>query len=72
MNRITDEIFGKQIDSMYCEGLVDAESEKVFIQRLCNKQLPLEKRNLYTCQDGTRIYTVFTHLDYIHLKLKLF
>ena len=32
----------------------------------------LEKRSLYTCQDGTRIYTVFTHLDYTHLKLELF
>ena len=34
--------------------------------------LPQEKRSLYTCQDGTRVYTVFTHLDYIHLKLELF
>ena len=31
-----------------------------------------EKRGLYTCQDRTRVYIVFTHLDYIHLKLELF
>ena len=31
-----------------------------------------EKCGLYTCQDGTRVYTVVTHLDYIYLKLELF
>ena len=43
-----------------------------FVENREFKELTLEKRSLYTCQDGTRIYTVFTHLDYIHLKLELF
>ena len=43
VNRITDEIFGKQIDSTYCEGLVDAESEKVFYQWIYDKQLLLRR-----------------------------
>ena len=30
VNEIADDVFGKQVGSTYCEGLVDAESEEVF------------------------------------------
>ena len=34
VNEILDMIFGKQVGGTYCEGLVDAESESVFYEKL--------------------------------------
>ena len=43
VNEIADGVFGRQIGSTYCEGLVEAESE-VFYQRLEEKKLLWEKK----------------------------
>ncbi len=38
MNEIADDVLGKQVGTTYCEGLVDAESEEVFYQKLKEKK----------------------------------
>ena len=43
VNEIADDVFGKQVGSTYCEGLVDAESKEVFYQKLEEKRLLWEK-----------------------------
>lgn len=46
VNEITDDIFGKQVGSTYCEGLVDVESEEVLKGLKKNKYKgKREKRN---------------------------
>ncbi len=37
-SEIVDEIFGKQVGTTYCEGLVDAENEAIFHQQLEEKE----------------------------------
>ena len=44
VNEIADGVFGRQIGSTYCEGLVDTESEEVFYQRLEEKKVLWEKK----------------------------
>ena len=44
VNEIADDVFRKQVGTTYCEGLVDAESEEVFYQRLEEKRLLWEKK----------------------------
>ena len=59
--------------TVVCDILFTVTHEAVLLAEcFYQRGLSLEKRSLYTCQDGTRIYTVFTRLDYIHLKLELF
>ena len=43
VNEIAEDVFGKQVGSTYCKGLVDAESEEVFYQKLEEKKLLWEK-----------------------------
>ena len=38
-------VFGKLVGTTYCEGLVDAESEEIFYQRLEEKRLLWEKKD---------------------------
>lgn len=48
VNEIANDVSGKPVGTTYCEGLVDAESEEVFYQRLEEKKLlweQIEKEN---------------------------
>ena len=58
-NEITDDIFGKQVGSTYCEGLVDAQSEEVFYEKLEQKQVQWKKREEECTGCSTGFYDWF-------------
>lgn len=52
-------MFGKQVGSTYCEGLVDAESEEIFYQKLEEKKVLWEEKEKEHPDCSTGFYDWF-------------